>query len=397
MENSPPPPFFKPGTNETPELTNHVEIQTNLVFNNTNYNLEIDFDKSKTEIVFLIDEKENFSTEYYTTKINLETFVKLSKYFRLCDTIDEVMDCLKTIFKNLRKENEEYNLDFYIKNNEAILKYSAPVQTGKILSFEFLLEKKERSKDLIIEKLKDRIKDLEDGYFVTKKVYENETQNEICQIFKKIRNNLNKKELELHKKFEELSKKSKVENFSLYYEKDFINKINNTINDISIIDHYYFKWKNGANYTLDENKLIATKISGGDTYNCTIIGDKILPKNSIVSWKIKLKKFEKGFYLLIGIGPENLNQNMEEPFNDCWTFACHSSVLCLKSGKGTSYKTGKLKTNDIVEVKVDTSKGILSFGVNGEDYGVACDNIPNVNLCPVVLMYSQKNSIELIE
>ena len=44
---------------------------------------------------------------------------------------------------------------------------------------------------------------------------------------------------------------------------------------------YKFKFKEGINYTLSNNGLIATKTSGGDSWNCTIIGDKEIPKNKI--------------------------------------------------------------------------------------------------------------------
>ena len=146
---------------------------------------------------------------------------------------------------------------------------------------------------------------------------------------------------------------------------------------------------------LDENKLIATKIS--DNWNYAIIGDKTLPKNSVVSWKIKIKNPGKYCNIMIGICPENLNQNMPYIFRYCWTFDCNSSNLFLMNNIGTPYNTGRLKTNDIVEVKVDTTNCILSFAVNGVDYDVAYFNIPNVNLCPVVCMYNTGSSIELIE
>ena len=400
MENSPPPAFNKPDSNEYPELIDKVEIQSKLVFNNKNYDLEIGFNKNKTEIIFLIDEEGKFSTVYYSTKINLESFLKLSKYFRLCDSIEEVMGCLKTVDKKLRKKNQKYKIDFNIKNNEAELKYNIPIQTEEKINFVFLLKKIEKNKDLVIKKLNERIKDLEDGYYGVKILYENELQNKICQSFQKIRKELNKKELELFKKFEELNKK-KHENLRL--NDDFIKKINNIISDIFISDdNFCFKWKYGPNYSLNENKLIATKTSGGSDYNCIILGDKSLPKNSIVSWKIKLKNFPSNIVttdwdMLIGIGPQNLNQNENTPYYICWTFMCANSKISIKSCFPTSYKTGKLKTNDIVEVKMDTYKGILSFGVNGVDYGIACEDIPVDNLCPVVIIRLETLSIELIE
>ena len=99
----------------------------------------------------------------------------------------------------------------------------------------------------------------------------------------------------------------------------------------------------------------------------------------------------------IGICPENLDQSENNNHHNCWSFYCQNSNLFLKSGDCTPYKKGQLKTNDILEVEVDTINGILSFRLNGEDYGVACENIPDDNLCPVVCMYNEGLSIELIE
>ena len=72
-------------------------------------------------------------------------------------------------------------------------------------------------------------------------------------------------------------------------------------------------------------------------------------------------------------------------------------MLYLKGGFPIPYKNGKLKTNDIVEVNLDTSESNMSFWVNGVNYGVAFTNIPNESLCPVVLINDQNVSIELIE
>ena len=37
---------------------------------------------------------------------------------------------------------------------------------------------------------------------------------------------------------------------------------------------------------------MATKIRGGDNWNCTIMGNKEIPKNKINKWKIRLNNFE---------------------------------------------------------------------------------------------------------
>ena len=283
MENSPPPVINKPRINEPSDKINKAEIKTKLSYNDINYDLEIGFSEDKTIIVFLIDEEKKLSSEYFSAKISLESFQKLSKYFRLCDSIDEVMGSLRSIDKNLKYTNEGYKISFSIRNDDAILKYSIPIYTEENLCFELLLQKNEKDKDLLIAKLRERIKELESGNFQKKKE-KNEVEKEIREAFIKIKNEINKKELEVLKKLDEINKNSKFESLHFHCSDNLLKEINN----ISLDDNNYsFKWKTGPNYTLNENRMIATKTSGGEKHNCIILGDKSLPKNSIVSWKVK--------------------------------------------------------------------------------------------------------------
>ena len=91
---------------------------------------------------------------------------------------------------------------------------------------------------------------------------------------------------------------------------DIITKINEYGEIINInmnSDIFQFKFKKGSNYTVSENGLILTKVSGGAyVWNCTIFGDKEIPKNKISKWKIKLKDTNHGD-IIIGIGPQKPN------------------------------------------------------------------------------------------
>ena len=166
---------------------------------------------------------------------------------------------------------------------------------------------------------------------------------------------------------------------------------------------YKFKFKIGINYSLNENRTIATKINGGNTWNCSIIGDTEIPKNKISKWKIRLNVFNmtsgNTWDIIIGIGPDNPN-NKNCFYNNCWSFICGNSKLSIKSGSETTYtnKYGKLKQGDIIEVIVDRIQGNLSFAVNGENLGIACSNIPfDMILFPVVNIYDELESVEIIE
>ena len=59
------------------------------------------------------------------------------------------------------------------------------------------------------------------------------------------------------------------------------------------------------NYEITKNGKIATK-KGKNDFDCSIFGNKEIPKNKISSWKFKINpEIEKA--IIIGIGPNNPN------------------------------------------------------------------------------------------
>lgn len=71
---------------------------------------------------------------------------------------------------------------------------------------------------------------------------------------------------------------------------------------------FEFKFRPGNNYNVTNNGLMATKTNGGNSWNCTIFGDKEIPKNKVSKWKIRIKTDTKQKWdILIGIGPNNPN------------------------------------------------------------------------------------------
>ena len=162
---------------------------------------------------------------------------------------------------------------------------------------------------------------------------------------------------------------------------------------------YKFKFKPGKNYIISNNGLIATKNNGGNGWNCTVFGDKEIPKNKISKWKIRLNSDTKQSWdIMIGIGPSNPNSE-EEFHKKCWSFISSNSKVLLKSTNSTEYNnhSGRLKKGDIVEVIVDRKLGNLSFSVNGNDYGIACNSIPKEDiLYPTIILFDQNLQIELV-
>ena len=160
-----------------------------------------------------------------------------------------------------------------------------------------------------------------------------------------------------------------------------------------------FKFKPGNYYDVTYNGLLAIKNTGGDCWNCTIIGDKEIPKNKISKWKIKIKTDTKQSNdIIIGIGPNNPN-NENEFFRKCLSFVSSNSKLILRSGNIIKYNnhSGRLKKGDVVEVIVDRRLGNLSFAINDSNYGIACSEIPKEDiLYPIVLLYDQNLAVEIV-
>ena len=168
-----------------------------------------------------------------------------------------------------------------------------------------------------------------------------------------------------------------------------------------IFTGFDFQFKEGKNYVLSNNGLISTKNNGGNSWNCTIVGNKEIPKNEISKWKIKINNFaikNNGWNVLIGIGPDNPN-NEANFYNKCWSFICGNSQLSIKSGSNTKYKEFKsLSKGDIIEVIVDRKLGNLSFAINGENYGIASSEIPKDDiLYPIVMIADQNQIVEIIQ
>jgi len=183
------------------------------------------------------------------------------------------------------------------------------------------------------------------------------------------------------------------------------NEVNDFLETIAkfgkILDGLDFQFKEGKNYVLSNNGLICTKNNGGDNWNCTIVGNKEIPKNEVSKWKIKINNFaikSNTWNVLIGIGPDNPN-NKENFYNKCWSFICGNSQLSLKSGNHTKYKQYRsLSKGDIIEVIVDRKLGSLYFAINGENYGIAFSEIPKDDiLYPIVMLNDQNQMVEIIQ
>ena len=211
------------------------------------------------------------------------------------------------------------------------------------------------------------------------------------------------------KKINDLIQKNenkKEQNYLSINESAFI-KIINFINESEtefFIDNYlYFNFQKGENYELSKNGKIATKIKGGNSWNCTIFGDTKLPKNKISKWKIRLNKFSmksgNNWDICIGVGPYSKNIS-NQYHTKCWSFICGCSKLSIKSKIEINYyfnENKPLKEGDIIEIIMNMKIGELSFSVNGINYGIAAKNIPtDIELYPIILINDMYESVEIL-
>ena len=215
------------------------------------------------------------------------------------------------------------------------------------------------------------------------------------------------KNIEKVKEMNKNIEKCKTQKNNIYFLPEKKNEINEFLKKIKNFDiigsDFNFQFKEGQNYILSNNGFIATKNNGGDSWNCTIVGNKQIPKNKISKWKIRINNFRiksNSWNVLIGIGPDNPN-NEENFYYKSWSFICGQNKLSIKSGGTTNYNNHNYKVlnkGDIIEVIVDRQLGNLSFSINGENYGIACSEIPKDEiLYPVVMINDQNQIVEIIQ
>ena len=158
-------------------------------------------------------------------------------------------------------------------------------------------------------------------------------------------------------------------------------------------------------YTVGKmNPRVATKV--GDKHS-TIIGNTFIPLSKATSWNAAILKTKRnGYSIFIGVAPSDINQNEDRNWLKCgWYFDCYRSELysgpphnCGGKEYGARKERGEyVHEGEYVGVVMDTTKGELSFALNGVNLGVAYEGIPlDKPLVPCVLLYHKNDSVELV-
>ena len=310
--------------------------------------------ESNTDINFVITQKERTDPFEYGEHYSLDKLIKINDVFKMFNSINAVRKSFESLLNARKysfKKNEE-NIIFTVKINIF----------EEVTDVSFILNKKKLNKEEI-EKIVNR------------------QINEIKEL------------------------KAELENLKIKHDKEIkeIKEENKKLFDLIMQNNkeFSFSFRKGTNYTLSNNGKIAEKTSGGDDWNCTIIGDKEIPKKKISKWRIKLKKFKincNTVNTFIGIGPNN-PQNKTCFYNYCWSLSCGEPKI-RKNTKVIPFNNypGNLKDGDIIEVIVDMTKGILSFKINNTDYGLTCPDIStNEELYPIVLINDMNQIVEILD
>ena len=141
-------------------------------------------------------------------------------------------------------------------------------------------------------------------------------------------------------------------------------------------------------YSVDKkNPRVATNITDGYD-DCTITGNTPLPPNKATSWSIKILKslMYNGYCIYIGVAPSDIDQNEDDNYDNCgWYFNCYYSQLFSGPphnycGKSYGPRKGKgwgdyVHNGDSVGIVMDTTKGELSYVLDGVNFGVAFEGV----------------------
>ena len=367
-----------------------VSVDEMIKIENVSYNLKIGLDNDNQKIIFYLENKSIITDEFYYCGLNFENFLSLGKYFKICSNIEEVLSGIISIHQQINESKNGFSIELDFKSNKdfCFIKYSCLMYIGSEI-FEINLKKIDKDKDCVIKDLKEKINSYECNWLNID--YKEDYQKLILDTFKKIHHEMN----EIGKKIIDNANANNYLKLKFIGVRDLNTYINSLLNNNS---NFTFSWKAGENCTLCNFNRRINK-TGGNNFNCTVIGDKILIKNSINEWKIRIINSRTPMDgISIGVGPSDLNIKDSDCFSG-WSLYCNGlhPGLYLRSKKKIKYGQG-MKSGDIIGVKMNTILNELSFSLNGEDLGVACRDIPtDIDLVPVVFMYYEEDSVELLK
>ena len=155
-----------------------------------------------------------------------------------------------------------------------------------------------------------------------------------------------------------------------------------------------FGWKVNDKARLRNDSKTVRKIGGGNSWNCSCLGDKSLIPGTINKWKIQLTKYTGA--IVLGIVPKGTDINGIDNWKKGYV-TCSDNFAKHNLGIKTEFAKNEASEGNILEAIVDLEKGELSFSVNGINLGLFCQNIiKDIEYLPFVDIDTPENEITLL-
>ena len=119
-------------TPSSEEQNDHIETKTSN-FSHENKNYILQHSLSSTHITFKIDSLDN--QEIYENQYSFDEITKMNRYFLICESLKDIYDEISSLI-----DNKKFNVD--ILNNEVNLKFSLPSQKLKEVNFVLKMKNK---------------------------------------------------------------------------------------------------------------------------------------------------------------------------------------------------------------------------------------------------------------
>lgn len=302
---------------------------------------KIEISKNSNKAIISIKDINQIDS-YYKCEIQLEDIQNKNQIFRLYKSIDEFINILEGFIVNNNVSIKENNKTLFLE----IYVFNFLNGNKEIINFEFN-KVENTNKDEIIKNLCLKVNSLEEKCKILEKNYEK------IMVF-----------LEPMIKEAEEEKKNP----------------------------YKFQWENHDNCKLSNNNKILRKINGDYGWNTNVKGNKILRKNSINIFKIRVNEINSDKSgLSFGISRASSSFS----YDNNWNINCDNTSSYNKNLN--SFKSTKINKGDIITFIVNLKDGSLEVKKNDEVLG-KLNNIPkNEDLVPTVCNYYINNEIEIID
>lgn len=164
-----------------------------------------------------------------------------------------------------------------------------------------------------------------------------------------------------------------------------------------------YEWK----FTVDNgNPRVALK-TYSERGSCSIVGDAPVPLGKVSSWGVRVLRsyWNNGDEIYVGVAPSDIDPNADNYDRCGWYFYCFTSTLWSgppQNARGKEYGPKRkdrgqyVHTGSTVGVLMDTTKGELSFALDGKFLGLAFEGIPlDKPLVPCAILKSLYDMVEL--